>query len=77
MRSVAIALLLLGVGFATGLNVGRVATLDALATVCRPQPGEKLVSTEQNREGVICRYLARSNYGSAIERRAAQLVSPR
>lgn len=61
---------LMGGSFLFGMDVGHGQAREQIAAQCIAQPGEKLVATHQNRDGVICSF-ARA-YGTATKQRKAK-----
>lgn len=63
------AVVVIGSAFGFGLSVGEQSARDKITVTCAEQPGESLLSSYQDRDGVTCSY-GRS-YGIAIKKRKA------
>jgi hypothetical protein len=65
------ALVLLGT-MTVGIEVGERRAAQELATVCRSQPGERLVSTLQRDDGVVCTFAAPITGRTLTQRKATR-----
>ena len=59
----------IGSAFVFGLGIGQDRARDHLASTCLEQPGERLLSSYQHRDGVVCSY--GPGYGAATKKRKA------